>query len=73
MFTIKQPIKSKINNPSAYNLLQVACKSLNMIKTPIPEKYLKMDWEYPKELPGIGKYGDDSYRIFCCGQTDVSA
>ncbi len=23
------------------------------------------DWTYPRELYGIGKYGDDSYRIFC--------
>ena len=28
---------------------------------------------YPIQLYGIGKYGDDSYRIFCCGAewTDV--
>ena len=24
-----------------------------------------MDWQYPIELYGIGKYGNDSYRIFC--------
>ena len=23
------------------------------------------DWQYPIELYGIGKYGNDSYRIFC--------
>jgi len=29
------------------------------------EEYLGKDWEYPIELYGIGKYGNDSYRIFC--------
>jgi methyl-CpG-binding domain protein 4 len=29
------------------------------------EQYLAMDWQYPIELYGIGKYGNDSYRIFC--------
>ena len=29
------------------------------------EQYLGMDWQYPIELYGIGKYGNDSYRIFC--------
>ncbi len=23
------------------------------------------DWTYPIELYGIGKYGNDSFRIFC--------
>lgn len=31
------------------------------------EEFLTKDWHYPKELHGIGKYGDDSYRIFCLG------
>ena len=30
-----------------------------------PDEYLTKDWEYPIELHGIGKYGNDSYRIFC--------
>ena len=29
------------------------------------EEYLTKDWTYPNELHGIGKYGNDSYRIFC--------
>ena len=28
-------------------------------------EYLTYNWEYPIELYGIGKYGNDSYRIFC--------
>jgi len=32
---------------------------------PYPEEYLTKDWVYPIELHGIGKYGNDSYRIFC--------
>lgn len=29
------------------------------------EEYLTKQWRYPIELHGIGKYGNDSYRIFC--------
>ncbi|KAK6176570.1 hypothetical protein SNE40_014831 [Patella caerulea] len=29
------------------------------------DEYLSKDWLYPQELHGIGKYGNDSYRIFC--------
>ena len=25
-------------------------------------------WKYPIELYGIGKYGNDSYRIFCVNE-----
>ena len=32
------------------------------------EEYLMKDWVYPNELYGIGKYGNDSYRIFCLGE-----
>ena len=33
-------------------------------------EYVHKDWKYPIELYGIGKYGDDSYRMFCLGQWD---
>lgn len=29
------------------------------------DEYLSKEWHYPIELHGIGKYGNDSYRIFC--------
>lgn len=32
------------------------------------EEYLTKQWRYPIELHGIGKYGNDSYRIFCLGE-----
>ncbi|KAK2194251.1 hypothetical protein NP493_1g07029 [Ridgeia piscesae] len=32
------------------------------------DEYLKKDWHYPIELYGIGKYGNDSYRIFCINE-----
>ncbi|XP_022102507.1 methyl-CpG-binding domain protein 4-like [Acanthaster planci] len=32
------------------------------------EEYLSKDWTYPIELHGIGKYGNDSYRIFCVNE-----
>jgi len=31
------------------------------------EQFLTKDWKLPIELYGIGKYGNDSYRIFCKG------
>nr|CAD7424217.1 unnamed protein product [Timema monikensis] len=31
------------------------------------EEFISKPWTYPRELHGIGKYGDDSYRIFCLG------
>ncbi|EDV25358.1 uncharacterized protein TRIADDRAFT_5883, partial [Trichoplax adhaerens] len=32
------------------------------------DEYIKKDWCYPCELFGIGKYGNDSYRIFCVNE-----
>uniref|UniRef100_A0A4W4H6X2 Methyl-CpG-binding domain protein 4 n=1 Tax=Electrophorus electricus TaxID=8005 RepID=A0A4W4H6X2_ELEEL len=32
------------------------------------DEYLTKSWRYPIELHGIGKYGNDSYRIFCVGE-----
>ena len=32
------------------------------------DEYLTKQWRYPIELHGIGKYGNDSYRIFCAGE-----
>ncbi|KAG9333810.1 hypothetical protein JZ751_010089, partial [Albula glossodonta] len=32
------------------------------------DEYLSKQWRYPIELHGIGKYGNDSYRIFCVGE-----
>ncbi|XP_045145981.1 methyl-CpG-binding domain protein 4 isoform X2 [Echinops telfairi] len=32
------------------------------------DEYLTKKWKYPIELHGIGKYGNDSYRIFCINE-----
>ncbi|XP_046781951.1 methyl-CpG-binding domain protein 4 isoform X2 [Gallus gallus] len=32
------------------------------------DEYLNKQWKYPIELHGIGKYGNDSYRIFCVNE-----
>nr|XP_028575129.1 methyl-CpG-binding domain protein 4 isoform X3 [Podarcis muralis] len=32
------------------------------------DEYLVKQWRYPIELHGIGKYGNDSYRIFCINE-----
>ncbi|XP_030280115.1 methyl-CpG-binding domain protein 4 [Sparus aurata] len=34
----------------------------------LSDEYLTKQWRYPIELHGIGKYGNDSYRIFCVGE-----
>uniref|UniRef100_A0A671PD54 Uncharacterized protein n=1 Tax=Sinocyclocheilus anshuiensis TaxID=1608454 RepID=A0A671PD54_9TELE len=31
----------------------------------LSDEYVSKSWRYPIELHGIGKYGNDSYRIFC--------
>jgi len=31
-------------------------------------EFLNLVWSYPIELHGIGKYGNDSYKIFCLGE-----
>lgn len=30
--------------------------------------FLSKSWKYPIELYGIGKYGNDSYRMFCVNE-----
>ncbi|XP_057562638.1 methyl-CpG-binding domain protein 4 isoform X2 [Hippopotamus amphibius kiboko] len=32
------------------------------------DEYVTKQWRYPIELHGIGKYGNDSYRIFCVNE-----
>lgn len=32
------------------------------------DEYLTKKWTYPIELHGIGKYGNDSYKIFCVNE-----
>ncbi|XP_071960825.1 uncharacterized protein [Antedon mediterranea] len=32
------------------------------------DEFLEKDWENADELHGIGKYGNDSYKIFCLGK-----
>lgn len=34
----------------------------------VVDDFLTKDWRYPIELHGIGKYGNDSYRIFCVNE-----
>lgn len=33
--------------------------------------YVHKDWESVRELYGIGKYGQDAYRMFCLGDLNV--
>ncbi|KAI4823352.1 hypothetical protein KUCAC02_011941 [Chaenocephalus aceratus] len=35
------------------------------------DEYLTKQWRYPIELYGIGKYGNDSYKIFCVDEWRV--
>ncbi|XP_078399993.1 methyl-CpG-binding domain protein 4 isoform X1 [Cetorhinus maximus] len=42
-------------------LYELRAKSI----TKFSDEFLTKQWRYPIELHGIGKYGNDSYRIFC--------
>lgn len=46
---------------------QVCVQVLSAVPCPADE-YLSKAWRYPIELHGIGKYGNDSYRIFCVNE-----
>jgi methyl-CpG-binding domain protein 4 len=35
------------------------------------QEFLTLNWTYPEELHGIGRYANDCYRIFCCGETST--
>lgn len=50
--------------------LNILCTVLIMLvfEKKIPDEYLSKNWKYPIELHGIGKYGNDSYRIFCVNE-----
>lgn len=50
-----------------YDAISVARKTSLSIFSCVDE-YLIKQWRYPIELHGIGKYGNDSYRIFCVGE-----
>lgn len=45
----------------------VCVPMLSAVPCPTGE-YLSKAWRYPIELHGIGKYGNDSYRIFCVNE-----
>ena len=48
--------KNHLNKPRNVDILEQTCFS---------DEFLTQPWTYPKELYGIGKYGNDSFRIFC--------
>lgn len=35
-------------------------------------QYISSKWRRASDLCGIGKYGEDAYRIFCLGHTDLN-
>ena len=32
------------------------------------KEFLRGEWKKPEDLPGVGKYGADAFRIFCRGE-----
>ena len=48
--------------------LGLQSKRTKMLKR-LSNEFLTKDWTYPEELHGIGKYANDCYRLFCCGET----
>lgn len=47
--------------------LAAACRQWSLYLC-VADEYLSKQWKYPIELHGIGKYGNDSYRIFCVNE-----
>lgn len=41
---------------------------INTCAFAVSEEYITKAWKYPIELHGIGKYGNDSYKIFCVNE-----
>ena len=51
-------LKSKCPDP-------FLCYTASYVFVSYTDEYLTKKWRYPIDLHGIGKYGNDSYRIFC--------
>ena len=67
--------------PSPQITCMTSCQKISTLLKPIglnvkrakilirfSHEYLHKQWRYPAELYGIGKYGNDSYRIFCINE-----
>jgi methyl-CpG-binding domain protein 4 len=48
--------------------ISILLASLNMYNILSIADFLSKNWKYPIELYGIGKYGNDSYRLFCVNE-----
>jgi len=62
--TIKR-FTGKYYNKSKYIIFWLTSLNTNILST---EDFLLKNWKYPIELYGIGKYGNDSYRLFCVNE-----
>jgi methyl-CpG-binding domain protein 4 len=51
--------------PRTYCSAVLVCNSYYIL---ISGDYVTKNWKNAKELFGIGKYGNDSYKIFCINQ-----
>uniref|UniRef100_A0A1B6E861 HhH-GPD domain-containing protein n=1 Tax=Clastoptera arizonana TaxID=38151 RepID=A0A1B6E861_9HEMI len=72
-FLIKWPLPKNILNVTYEEILEFLqplglgpTRSRAIMKFTV--EYLTKNWKYPRELYGIGKYGDDSFRIFCINE-----
>lgn len=65
---LKHRLHSDTNMTDIFAVLYYIHIQITYILLFISEEYLTKEWVYPKELHGIGKYGNDSYRIFCVNE-----
>ncbi|XP_050054822.1 methyl-CpG-binding domain protein 4-like [Aphis gossypii] len=72
-FLLKWPTPEDVMNADPQDLL-FSVKNLGLENTRVKTikqftaDFLSKKWKYPIELYGIGKYGNDSYRLFCVNE-----
>ncbi|XP_025209005.1 methyl-CpG-binding domain protein 4-like [Melanaphis sacchari] len=72
-FLLKWPTPEDVINANPQDLL-CSVENLGLENTRVKTikrftaDFLSKNWKYPIELYGIGKYGNDSYRLFCVNE-----
>ncbi|XP_026813333.1 methyl-CpG-binding domain protein 4-like [Rhopalosiphum maidis] len=72
-FLLKWPTPEDVTKANPQDLL-FSVKNLGLENTRVKTikrftaDFLSKNWKYPIELYGIGKYGNDSYRLFCVNE-----
>jgi hypothetical protein len=60
-----------LHNKRAVYIQQMSAAFLEYVPL-LSRPYCCSPWQYPIEFKGIGKYVNDSYKIFCCGEWETT-